>query len=91
MFYKLIDEKTVEKASNPLCIDGKHIFTNSKEVFNENGFYKLVNTEYPQDDKYYESKYVLQDNIIVQTWVENAWDEITEEEYLQVIEEQGGD
>lgn len=70
MFYKLIDENTVEKAPNPLLANGKHIFTNSENVFNENGYYRVEKTECPQDEKYYESKYVLEDNIIRQVWVE---------------------
>ena len=70
MFYKLINETTIEKAPNPLLVDGKHIFTNSEEVFNKNGYYKLTKTDYPEDSKYYENKYTLMDNIITQVWVE---------------------
>lgn len=82
MFYKLIDEHTIEKAPNPLSVNGKHIFTNSEKVFNENGYYKVVKTEYPQDDKYYESKYVLEDNTIRQVWVEVEIEEIIESEEI---------
>ena len=83
MFYKLIDENTIEKAPNPLLVNGKHIFTNSEEVFNKNGYYKVVKTEYPQDEKYYESKYVLEDNIIKQVWVEVEIEEIIDEESIE--------
>ena len=69
MFYKYINENTIKIAPNPLVIDGKHIFTNSEEIYNENGYYKLVQTEYPQDEKSYEVKYVLKDNAIHQLWV----------------------
>lgn len=82
MFYKLIDENTIEKAPNPLLVDGKHVFTNSEKVFNENGYYKVIHTEYPQDEKYYESKYVLEDNTIRQVWVEVEQEEIIESEEI---------
>ena len=87
MFYKLIDEHTIEKAPNPLLVDGKHVFTNSEEVFNQNGYYKVVKTEYPQDEKYYESKYVLEDNTIRQVWVEVVIEEIIEEEFIESEED----
>lgn len=70
MFYKFIDENTISKAPNPLKIGGKDVFTNSEQIHNEQGYYRLEKTEYPQDEKYYESKYVLEDNIIRQVWVE---------------------
>ncbi len=82
MFYKLIDDNTIEKAPNPLLVDGKHIFTNSEEVFNENGYYKVEKTEYPQDEKYYESKYILEENTIRQVWVEVEIGEIIESEEI---------
>lgn len=78
MFYRLVDERTIEKVSNPLCVNGRHIFTNSEKVFNENGYYKLQTAEYPQDDKLYESNYTLQDNIIIQNWVEVELPEVDE-------------
>ena len=83
MFYKLIDENTIKKAPNPLLVDGKHIFTNSEKVFNENGYYEVIQTDYPDDEKYYESKYVLEDNIIRQVWVEVEIEEIIENEFIE--------
>ena len=91
MFYKLIDENTIEKVSNPIIANRKHIFTNSEEVFNENGYYKIEKAEYPQDEKYYESKYVLEDNVIRQVWVEVEIEEFIEEEYQEVLKEQEKD
>lgn len=70
MFYKIIDEYTVEKFKNPLKIEDKHIFTNSRKLLNENGYYRLVDTEYPQDDKFYKTAYMLENNVIIKGWVE---------------------
>ena len=70
MFYKLIDETTIRKAPRPLNIGGKDVFTNSEEIHNSQGYYRLVNTEYPQDEKAYQPIYSLENNAIVQGWVE---------------------
>lgn len=70
MFFKLINETTIRKATKPLKVDGKDIFTNSEKVYNENGYYRLMQNKYPQDGKHYEVRYTLQDNMIVQSWVE---------------------
>lgn len=70
MFYKLINETTIKKAPNPLKINGKDIFTNSEEIHNKFGYYKLQHTEMPQDGKIYEPRYTLEGNAIVQSWVE---------------------
>lgn len=69
MFYKLIDENTIKSAPNPLSIDGKDVFTNSEEILNIQGYFKLKPLEYPQDGEIYEPKYRLEDNIIIQDWV----------------------
>lgn len=70
MFYALINETTIKKAPNPLKINGKDIFTNNEKIHNDNGYFKLIQAEYPQDDKFYFSKYKLEGNVIVQEWVE---------------------
>ena len=80
MFYKFIDENTIRKAPRPLNIGGKDVFTNSEGIHNEQGYFKLVNTEYPQDEKAYQPTYSLENNVIVQGWVEV---EITEAEEQQ--------
>ncbi len=69
MFYKFINENTIETAPKPLKIDGKDIFTNSEEIYNGQGYFKLIQEEYPQDDKFYISTYELRDNVIFQSWV----------------------
>jgi hypothetical protein len=76
MFYKFINETKIQKAPKPLKIDGKDVFTNSEQIHNEQGYYKLIQTDYPQDDKYYEPRYELQSNIIVQSWVETIINDI---------------
>ena len=79
MFYKLIDQNTIRKAPRPLNIGGKDVFTNSEEIHNNQGYYRLINTEYPQDEKAYQPIYSLENNIIVQGWVEievNIYEEV---------------
>lgn len=78
MFYKFIDQNTIRKAPRPLNIGGKDVFTNSEEIHNSQGYYRLINTEYPQDEKAYQPIYSLENNAIVQGWVEV---EITGEVY----------
>ena len=70
MFYKFIDENTIKPAPHPLTIGDKYVFTNSERTYNEQGYYRLKSAEYPQDEKLYESRYILKDNIIVQFWKE---------------------
>ena len=68
MFYKFIDENTIKPAPHPLTIGDKYVFTNSERTYNEQGYYRLKSAEYPQDENVYVSKYVLKDNVIVQSW-----------------------
>ena len=70
MFYSFIDENTIKRAPRPLNIDGKDVFTNSEKIHNKQGYFKLVEADYPQDDKNYKPTYSLQDNVIVQAWTE---------------------
>ena len=69
MFYKLINENTIKSAPNPLSVNGKDVFTNSEEILNAEGYFKLRIADYPQDGNVYEPKYILEDNIIIQDWV----------------------
>lgn len=69
MFYEYIDEKTIKKAPKPLKIGGKDIYTNSEKIHNENGYFKIKHTDYPQDDKCYEPRYTRVGNFIYQTWL----------------------
>mgnify|MGYP003291412151 CR=1 FL=1 len=70
MFYKFIYQNTIRKAPRPLNIGGKDVFTNSEKIHNSQGYYRLINTEYPQDEKAYQPIYSLENNAIVQGWVE---------------------
>ena len=69
MFYKFINENTIETAPKPLKIDGKDVFTNSEEIYNGQGYFKLIQEEYPQDEKLYMPVYELKDGVIIQNWV----------------------
>ena len=70
MFFKLIDKYTVKKAPRPLSFGGKDIFTTSEEIHNQQGFFKMINTDYPKDDKAYIPIYIMGENAILQTWEE---------------------
>ena len=70
MFFKIIDKYTVEKAPRPLKIEDKDVFTTSEETHNEQGFYRVVNAEYPEDEKAYRPIYTMGEGGILQTWEE---------------------
>lgn len=68
LFYKFIDNKHIEKAPIPLLVSGKNIFSNSEEVYNKNGYFRLVKEPYPEDGGVYDPFYELNDNVIYLTW-----------------------
>lgn len=70
MFYQIINENEIKKAPKPLKIDGKDVFTNSEAIHNEQGYYRLITTNYPDDEKYYTARYRLVGNSIIQFWDE---------------------
>ena len=69
MFYQFINETTIKKAPKPLKIDGKDVFTNSEQIHNEQGYFRLLTSDYPQDDNFYFPKYKQIGTLIVQEWV----------------------
>lgn len=70
MFYELINKYQIKKAPYPLNIADKDVFTNCENIHNEQGYYALIRTDYPQDEKSYQPYYELEDNKIVQKWEE---------------------
>ena len=70
MFFKIIDKYTVKKAPRPLKIEDKDVFTTSEQTHNEQGFYRVVNAEYPNDEKAYRPVYKMGENAIFQEWEE---------------------
>ena len=68
MFYQLINENEIKKAPKPLKIGGKDVFGNSEKLHNDNGYYRLSETPYPQDGNSYEPIYHLEGNLIIQEW-----------------------
>ena len=70
MFFKIIDKYTVKKAPRPLKIEDKDVFTTSEETHNEQGFYRVVNAEYPEGEKAYRPIYTMGEGVILQTWEE---------------------
>ena len=75
MFYKLINERTLEKAPRPLKINGRDIFTTSESIHNEAGYYKLVRTEYPDSDGSYIPLYEKVGNEIITRWEKTEFNE----------------
>ena len=78
MFFKLIDNQTIEKAPRPLHIEGKDVFTTNEEIHNEHGFYRVVNAEEPTDDKAYRPIYTMGEGAITQEWEELTVSEVAE-------------
>ncbi len=72
MFFKIIDNYTIEKAPRPLKIEGKDVFTTSEEIHNRQGFYRVITSEHPNDDKVYKPVYTLGKNAILGEWEEVA-------------------
>ena len=70
MFFKFIDKYTLEKAPRPLKIEDKDVFTTSEEIHNEQGYFRVENAEYPNDDKAYRPIYTMGDGVILQIWEE---------------------
>lgn len=70
MFFKFIDKYTVEKAPRPLKIEDKDVFTTSEEIHNEQGYFRVENAEYPNDDKAYRPLYTMGEGVILQIWEE---------------------
>ena len=68
MFYEFINEHEIKKAPKPLKIDGKDVFTVDEKIYNANGYYRLEQLAYPQDEKNYSAIYYLQGNVIIQDW-----------------------
>ena len=75
MFYQFINEHEIKKAPKPLKIGGKDVFTNSEKIHNEQGYFRLLTSDYPQGEKHYEPRYTLQGNVIKQYWVETVLNE----------------
>lgn len=70
MFFKIIDKYTLEKAPRPLKIEDKDVFTTSEEIHNEQGYFRVENAEYPNDDKAYRPIYTMGEGVILQIWEE---------------------
>ncbi len=87
MFYKYINENTVEKAPKMLNIGGKDVFTNNEKIYNSQGYYKLLLSEHPKDDKLYKPVYILGENVIVKDWVETENSRTYQERVVNRIRE----
>ena len=63
LFVKIIDRVTIQEAPN--VFDGKIGFSNSEQLCNEEGFYKLIEVEKTGNIACYEQ----QNNTVIQSWV----------------------
>lgn len=73
MFFEYIDKYTIKSAPSPLKIEGLDIFTNDELVYNNNGFYRVIYNNYPNNNKVYTQIYyppTPEQNYIVQDWEE---------------------
>lgn len=66
--------KDGQPAPSHYDIDGKQVFTTDEKIHNEQGYYERVYTDYPNDDKLYDSTFELQGNKLVQVWIERSED-----------------
>lgn len=80
MYYRLIDEHTIEKFKNPLRVENKHIFTNNEAVLNEHGVYKYVEDEIPEltENQYCDTYYYVADNVIHKGYLVKEFEPIVE-------------
>ena len=67
MFYKLIDNKII-KAPSPLIIGEQYVITSNEQIYNEQGYYKILELPYPTNGNQYEAIYYIQDNKIIRDW-----------------------
>ena len=71
-------------ASYPIIIDSIPTWTNDEKVYNEQGYFLIINTDRPIKNEYfYTSTYVEQDGKLVQIWEEHE----IPKEIEEVIEE----
>ena len=63
LFVKIIDKVTIQEA--PSVFDGKIGFSNSEQLCNKEGFYKLIEVEKTGNIACYEQ----QNNTVIQSWV----------------------
>lgn len=70
MYYKLKNRNFIKKAPYPLHIGDRDVFTTDETIYNEQGYYALTRTEYPQDEKSYQPYYEFEENKIIQKWEE---------------------
>lgn len=80
MYYRLIDEHTIEKFKNPLRVENKHIFTNNETILNEHGVYKYIEDEIPEltESQYYETYYYVTDKMIHKGYLVKEFEPIVE-------------
>jgi len=78
-YAKLIDN-TLHYTPYPLIINGIPTWTNDENVFNEQGYYQVVETERPVKDGYFcVGTYQEQDGKIVRVWEEHEIPTVMEE------------
>ena len=92
MYGKIIDGKLVF-APNPMVSGDYKIYNPKSEHYEAEGYLEVIETEYPEGDKYYEKTYTERDGKIYGEWVETEAPEATEptpslEERTAALEEE---
>lgn len=66
-------DKGIEYAPKPLIIDGQKVYTNDEHLYNQQGWYKVVETARPTREGYYYTPYwEIVDNTCEEQWEEHA-------------------
>jgi hypothetical protein len=77
MYGKIIDGKFV-LAPNPLVSDKYKIYNPKPEHYEAEGYIEVIETDYPDDGKYYEKHYIERDGKIYGEWIEAEAPEVPE-------------
>ena len=92
--YGKIENGALVYAPNKLVIGTEQIFNAPAEIYKEQGYLPIVNTEPPEEEEgfYYSPYYVEADSSIVQQWEKvevPEIDEATESDYINALEDLG--
>ena len=90
MYGKLIDGKLVS-APNPMVSGNYKIYNPKPKHYEAEGYLEVIETDYPDTDKYYEKHYVERNGKIYGEWVEIEAPDVPEhiptaEERITVLE-----
>jgi hypothetical protein len=75
--YKFVNEDYIQKATNPIKVDGICYSNPSEEVLLQLGYKPLEEVEAPEDKEgyYLSNKYIEENDKIIMNWVYNILEE----------------